>query len=214
MTRITKITEPDEIERRSFAIIDSEVLEPRPFEGAHWEVVRRMIHTSADFELLSLAVFHNDAVQAGIAAIRRGCTIVTDTEMARAGIGLRRIDRWGCRVKCFMGDEEVARRARELGITRARAALDLVAGRMDGGIFVIGNAPTALLRLLDFMNEGICRPSLVVGMPVGFVNAEESKELLMGQSKTPYITVRGRKGGSALAASVVNALAELAGKAG
>ncbi|HDZ91278.1 MAG TPA: precorrin-8X methylmutase, partial [Deltaproteobacteria bacterium] len=102
MTRITKITEPDEIERRSFAIIDSEVLEPRPFEGAHWEVVRRMIHTSADFELLSLAVFHNDAVQAGIAAIRRGCTIVTDTEMARAGIGLRRIDRWGCRVKCFM----------------------------------------------------------------------------------------------------------------
>lgn len=214
MIRMTKITEPGEIERLSFAIIDSEVPEPRPFEGAQWEVVRRMIHTSADFELLSLVVFHQKAVSAGIAALRGGCTIVTDTEMARAGIGSRRIDRWGCTVECHMGDAEVARRAREEGITRAGAAVDLVARRMEGGIFVIGNAPTALLRLLDHMDEETCRPALVVGMPVGFVNARESKEILMDRSKTPYITIRGRKGGSALAASVVNALAELAGRRG
>jgi len=213
MTNITTFA-PEEIEDRSFAIIDSEVPEPRPFEGVRWEVVRRMIHTTADFELLSLVTIHKEAVSAGIAAIRYGCTIVTDTEMVRAGIGKGRVAPWGCTVACHIGDAEVARRAREQGITRARAAVDLVARGMDGGIFVFGNAPTALLRLLDYIDEGTCCPALVVGMPVGFVNAEESKELLMKQEKTSYITIRGRKGGSAVAASVVNALAELAGTAG
>lgn len=213
MTHIEKITEPGEIEQRSFAIIDSEVPEPRPFEEAQWEVVRRMIHTTADFELHSLVMFHNEAVSAGIAALRNGCVIITDTEMARAGIGSRRIDRWGCRVECHMADAEVAQRAKEEGITRAMAAVELVAETMTGGILVIGNAPTALLRLVDYMDEGVCRPALVVGMPVGFVNAAESKELLLRQATTPYVTIRGRKGGSAVAASVVNALAELAGRA-
>lgn len=214
MTQGTDIPGPGEIERRSFAIIDSEVPEPRPFQGAEWAVVRRMIHTTADFEMLSLVMFHQKAVSEGIAALRHGCAIVTDTEMACAGIGRGRIDRWGCTVECHMGDAEVVLRAREKGITRARVSVDLVARRMNGGIFVIGNAPTALLRLLDYIKEGICHPALVVGMPVGFVNAEESKELLMTQEKAPYITIRGRKGGSAVAASVVNALAELAKTAG
>ena len=209
MTNITTFR-PEEIESRSFAIIDSEVPEPRPFDGAEWAVVRRMIHTTADFDLLSLVVFYQKAVSAGIAALKNGCPIVTDTEMARAGIGSRRIDRWGCRVECHMGDGEVARRSRDEGATRASATVDLVAKNMNGGIFVIGNAPTALLRLLYYVDEGICSPALVVGVPVGFVNAAESKELLMAQARVPYITIRGRKGGSAVAASVVNALAELA----
>ncbi len=212
MTHITDITEPGEIERSSFDIIDSEVPEPRPFKGAQWEIVRRMIHTTADFELLSLVVFHPDAVSKGVEAIRRGCTIVTDTDMARMGIGMRRIDQWGCRVECLMGHPAVARRALEKGVTRAMVAVDMAASRSDIGIFVIGNAPTALLRLLEYVDSGICSPDLVVGMPVGFVNARESKELLMGQSKVPYISIKERKGGSAVAASVINAIAELAGR--
>lgn len=210
MTHTIPVAGPGEIEKRSFAIIDSEVPEPRPFQGAEWAVVRRMIHTTADFDLLSLVIFHPAAVPAGIAALRNGCTIVTDTEMARAGIGHRRIKQWGCRLECHMGEREVARQAREQGTTRASAAVDLAAGKIDAGIFLIGNAPTALLRLLDVIEEGVCNPALIVGMPVGFVNAAESKALLVARSPVPYITIRGRKGGSAVAACVVNALAELA----
>ncbi len=200
---------PDEIEQLSFSIIDSEVPEPRPFEGDQWVVVRRMIHTTADFELLRLVRFHPMAVESGLAAIRGGCLIVTDTEMARMGIGDRRLARWGCKVECHIGDPEVAARSSTEGMTRAASAVDMVSERIDGGIYVVGNAPTALMRLVDLIEAGQCRPALVVGMPVGFVNAAESKERLMGQDKVPYITVVGRKGGSAMAASVINALAAL-----
>ena len=201
---------PEEIERLSFSIIDREVPKPRPFEGDEWKVVRRMIHSTADFELLELVRFHPEAIQKGLEAIKKGCLIVTDTEMARSGIGRGRLRRWGCKIECLIGDERVRKEAEVKGTSRASAAVDLVSERINGGIYVIGNAPTALMRLLDLIEGGMCVPALVVGIPVGFVNASESKERLIAQTKVPYITVKGRKGGSALAASVVNALAEIA----
>jgi len=202
--------EPEAIEKRSFEIIESGVPEPRPFEGDEWLVVRRMIHTTADFGLLSLVNFHPDAIKSGIAALKSGCLIVTDTEMARMGITLRRTDRLGCRVECYMGEPEVKEKAQKEKITRASAAVDYALSRLNRAVYVVGNAPTALLRLLECIKEGKCNPAVIVGMPVGFVNAAESKEMLMGQTGIPFITVEGRKGGSALAASVVNQLAEMA----
>ena len=153
--------------------------------------------------------FHPDAVSKGMAALRKGCLVVTDTEMARMGIPERRMAPLGCRVECYMNDAAVKEKALREKTTRALAAVDSVLHRLDGGIYVVGNAPTALLRLLEWMDKGKCRPALIVGMPVGFVNAAESKALLMAQKTIPYITISGRKGGSALAACVINQLAEL-----
>jgi precorrin-8X/cobalt-precorrin-8 methylmutase len=169
-----------------------------------------MIHTSADFELLSLVHSHPEAVKKGIEALMKGCLIVTDTEMARMGITARRMDRLGCSVACYINEPNVKAKAQQERTTRASAAVDYALPRLNGGIYVVGNAPTALLALLRRIKEGTCRPALIVGMPVGFVNAAESKDLLMGQKDIPYITIQGRKGGSALAASVVNQMAELA----
>ena len=200
---------PADIEARSMAIIDSEVPEPRPYQGGQWRIVRRMIHTTADFEMLDLVRFHPDAVEAGKAALKRGGLVVTDTEMARMGIPVRRMDPLGCSVRCLMNDARVMAMAAEKSTTRARAAVDVAAGELAPDIWVVGNAPTALIRLVELMERGEVSPALVVGMPVGFVNAAESKELLMAQDRVPYVTVQGRKGGSALAACVVNALADM-----
>ena len=202
--------DPAGIERLSFSIIDAEVPEPRPFSGGHWEVARRLVHTSADFELLSLLRFSPGALAAGVNALRGGATVVTDTRMCLAGIPRRRLDALGCRATCFMDDPEVAAEASRLGLTRARLAVDR-AMELDGPlVFAVGNAPTALLRLMELMDRGLAVPSLVIGMPVGFVNARESKDLLMERSDAPFIAIQGRKGGSPLAAATVNALAELA----
>ena len=201
--------EPAAIERLSFAIIDAETPEPRPFTGHHWEVARRLVHTSADFELLSLLRFHPLAVTAGLEALRSGATIVTDTRMAQMGIPLRRLDALGATSVCLMNDPAVMARAKEQGVTRARVAMDMAANITGPVIFAIGNAPTALLRLLELLDAGQAAPALIVGMPVGFVNAAESKETLMAQDRVPYVAIAGRKGGSALAAATVNALAEI-----
>ncbi|MEF3695637.1 precorrin-8X methylmutase [Desulfolutivibrio sp.] len=216
---------PDDIERASLAIIDAEVPEPRPFAGAQWEVVRRMIHATADFELLSLVRFHPRAVASGLAALAAGAVIVTDTRMACMGIPERRLAPLGCRVTCLIDDPRTAPAAKEAAATRTAAAVDLAVSLADGPgivpgmsgapvIFVIGNAPTALLRLLDHMQAGRIRPALVAGLPVGFVNAAQSKALLaeFGDSAqgVPYLTVIGRKGGSTSAAAAINALLELA----
>ncbi len=209
MKQVTPI-KPAEIESRSFAIIESEVPEPRPFQGEEWLVVRRMIHASADFKLLSLVRFHPEAVSAGVEALSRGCLIVTDTEMARAGMTRKRLGRLGCAVECYINLPEVVERAARDGITRSASAVDYALPRLTGNICVVGNAPTSLLRILHWMKEGRCRPALIVGMPVGFVNAAESKDALVSQQETPFITILGRKGGSSLAAAVVNQLAELA----
>ncbi|SNR77584.1 precorrin-8X methylmutase [Humidesulfovibrio mexicanus] len=209
MSGVRDIRRGEDIEAESMRIIESEVPEPWPFAGAQWLVVRRMIHTTADFEMLDLARFHPDAVEAGLAALSRGCGIFTDTEMARAGIPARRTDLLGCTVRCLMRDPDVLALSQAAGSTRARAAIDFAVSDIRPEIYVIGNAPTALLRLLEHVEAGRATPALIVGMPVGFVNAAESKDLLLRQSRVPFITVAGRKGGSALAASAVNALADI-----
>ena len=172
-------------------------------------MVRRMIHTTADFGLLDLVRLHPAALDAGLTALAEGADIVTDTQMALAGIPVRRLTPLGCSARCLMGDPHIAKRAKAEGVTRAWAAVDEVMAHGGADIFVIGNAPTALYRLLDWVEQGARPPRLIVGMPVGFVNAAESKELLVAQDKVPYITVVGRKGGSALAASVINALLKM-----
>ncbi|MBW1943481.1 MAG: precorrin-8X methylmutase [Deltaproteobacteria bacterium] len=201
---------PGNIEKKSFAIIESEVPEPRPFQGEEWQVVRRMIHTTADFELLSMVKFHPNAIKSGVGALKSGCLVITDTEMACMGIPMRRMQPLGCRVKCYINDPDVIENAQREKSTRASAAVDHVLSRLNGGIYVVGNAPTALLRLLKRLKEGKCNPALIIGMPVGFVNAAESKEMLIGQAGIPYITIKGRKGGSAIAACVINQMAEIA----
>lgn len=211
MTKITfqNFKKPEEIETESFRIIDSEVPVPRPYEGAQWEIVRRMIHTTADFEMLELVRFHENAINSGLKALKSGCAIVSDTQMAMRGMPARRLDPLGCTVHCLISDNRVVERAQREGITRAKAAVDVAVSELKPKIWVVGNAPTALIRLVEHVDEGAVSPSLVVGMPVGFVNAAESKALLMSRD-IPYICIEGRKGGSALAASVVNALAILA----
>jgi precorrin-8X/cobalt-precorrin-8 methylmutase len=199
---------PAEIEARSFEIIDKEA-GPHDFSPEQWAIVRRMIHTSADFDYLKTVRFHPDAVAAGIDAIRNGKTITTDTNMAKAGIRTGDLQRFGVRVQCYMADPAVSQKAAAQGMTRAKAAVDAALSDMQGGIYAVGNAPTALLRLIDLVKARQALPALIVGLPVGFVNAAESKAALMDLD-CPYITNVGRKGGSNVAASVVNALVKLA----
>ncbi|WP_027371605.1 precorrin-8X methylmutase [Desulfovermiculus halophilus] len=201
---------PQDIESRSMAIIDREVPEPRPFSSRQWPVVRRMIHASADFELLSLVCFHPQAIQAGITALSQGCKVVTDTRMARAGITQARMQRLGCRVECLLDQPGVDEKAAQRGMTRSAAGMEQAVVSDTKTIFVIGNAPTALFSLIQAMQDGVGKAELIVGMPVGFVGAAESKEALVQISNVPWITITGRKGGSPLAAACVNALAEMA----
>ena len=199
-----RLINPSEIQQRSFDIIDSEVSEPRPFYGKKWEIVRRMIHSSADFELLSKVCFHKDAVDSGLNAIKAGAYIITDTKMVLAGLNKKRLKRYGCKLRCFISREEVKKIAYEKGVTRAWASVDFAIPYIDASIYVIGNAPTALIRLLELIEDKRCSPSLIIGMPVGFFNVEEAKERLISQNSVPYITVMGRKGGSTLVVAVIN----------
>jgi precorrin-8X/cobalt-precorrin-8 methylmutase len=199
---------PEQIEELSFEIIDQEA-GPHNFTHAEWSIVRRMIHTSADFEYKQMIRIHPEAVQAGISAIRAGKSIITDTNMARVGIRNFELKQFGATVKCYMSDPEIGEKARNNGTTRAKAAVEAAVDDMQGGIYVIGNAPTALMRLCELMQAGEADPALVIGLPVGFVNAAESKAALI-EMDYPYISNVGRKGGSNVAASVVNALAKLA----
>jgi precorrin-8X/cobalt-precorrin-8 methylmutase len=203
---------PEEIEAESFRIIDAEAGE-HSFPADEWTVVRRMIHTAADFDYVRNAVFSPEAVVRGIEAIRSGRGIVTDTGMAMAGIRRKEAAASGCRLSCHVADPDVAREAQEHGITRSVAAMRKGAGDAGNGIFVIGNAPTALFELLRLVREKIVRPDLVIGLPVGFVGAVESKEELLETCPrfgVPFITARGRKGGSNIAAAATNALLILA----
>jgi precorrin-8X/cobalt-precorrin-8 methylmutase len=202
---------PVEIEALSFKIIDREA-GAHEFSSVQWAVVRRMIHTSADFEYKESVRIHPDAVTAGMTAIRNGKSIITDTNMARVGIRQRDLNPFGATVKCYMNDSAVAENAKTAGTTRAHAALDAAVSDMAGGIYVVGNAPTALLHLIERVEEKKAQPALIIGLPVGFVNAAESKAELLKLDQPPYITNVGRKGGSNVAAAVVNALVILAKK--
>jgi precorrin-8X/cobalt-precorrin-8 methylmutase len=198
---------PEQIERLSFQIIDQEA-GSHDFTPDQWAIVQRMIHTTADFEYKDMIRFHPKAITAGIEAIRAGKSIITDTNMARVGIRKNELERFGVSVKCFMNDPTVCEMARHNGTTRAKAAVDAAVSDMSNGIYVIGNAPTALLRLVELVANNNAHPALIIGLPVGFVNAAESKAALI-EMDHPYISNVGRKGGSNVAASVVNALIKL-----
>lgn len=201
---------PEEIEIESFRIIDGEAGE-HGWSEPEWQVVRRAIHTSADFEYAAAMVFSDGAVEKALAALRGGAGIVTDTNMALSGIAKARLAPFGCRVNCHVADPDVAEAARQQGITRSIAAMRKAVADPANRIFVIGNAPTALFELLRLMGEGQADPALIIGLPVGFVGAEESKNALAADGhQVPFITNIGRKGGSNVAAAVVNALAILA----
>lgn len=199
-----ELVAPGDIERRSMEIIGREL------EGRHWPapelcVIKRCIHTSADFDYADTLCFSEGAVRIGIQALREGAHIVTDTNMAAAGINKKSLAGFGGSVYCFMADEDVAACAAKQGVTRASICMEK-GGTLPGrNIFAVGNAPTALIRLYELIKEGRCQPALIIGVPVGFVNVVESKELIIGAG-VPYIVARGRKGGSNIAAAICNAL--------
>ena len=195
---------PMDIEKRSFEII-TRLLGDRELDPENELVVKRVIHTSADFDYADNLVFSPHAVSRGIAALRDGCDIVTDTQMAKAGINKTILGQLGGEVHCFMADDDVAAEAKERGVTRAMVSMERAAGLEKPYIFAIGNAPTALVSLHRLMEEGKLRPALIVAVPVGFVNVVESKELILA-SEAPHIVARGRKGGSSVAAAICNAM--------
>lgn len=195
---------PMDIEKRSFEIITEELGDKKLLPGTEL-IVKRCIHTSADFDYTENLCFSENAVERAIEAIKNGACIVTDTQMAKSGINKRALSRYGGEVYCFMSDEDVAELAKKNGTTRATASMDKAASLDKKLIFAIGNAPTALVRLYELMEEGKLSPELVIGVPVGFVNVVQSKELIM-EADVPYIVARGRKGGSNIAACICNAL--------
>ncbi|MDO5141919.1 MAG: precorrin-8X methylmutase [Eubacteriales bacterium] len=201
---MSRIMRPQDIEKRSFALITAE-LGDRTFPAGVSEVVKRVIHTTADFDYAENLCFSGCAVERAKAALRAGATIVTDTNMALAGISKPTLARLGGRALCLMADERVAQEAKARGVTRAVVSMEHAATLEGPLIFAIGNAPTALIRLHELIEAGAMSPALVIGVPVGFVNVVESKELFLG-GDTPYIIARGRKGGSNVAAAIVNAL--------
>lgn len=197
---------PQEIEKRSFEIIDKE-LEARNIvlEEEKKPVIMRTIHTSADFDYATTLTFSEHAMETALRLLRNGSDIVTDTNMAKTGINRQNLKKLGGRVHCFMAEEDVALEAKERGVTRAAVSMERAAGLGRPLIFAIGNAPTALISLYEMMQGGVYVPEFVIGVPVGFVNVEAGKELIMA-SKVEYIVNRGRKGGSNVAAAIVNAL--------
>ena len=199
-----EIVKPMEIEKRSMEIITKE-LGGRTWPEPEFSVIKRCIHTSADFDYADNLCFSEDAVQKGIDALNAGASIVTDTKMAASGISKKRMAECGGEVYCFMSDEDVAKKAKELGCTRAAVSMDKAAKLQKPVIFAIGNAPTALVRLYELIQEKKISPYCIIGVPVGFVNVVQSKEMIM-DTQVPYIVARGRKGGSNIAACICNAL--------
>ena len=199
---------PMDIEKRSFAIITEELGYELPEDKA--PIIKRCIHSSADFDYAQNLMFSDDVVEKALKALKNGACIVTDTQMAKAGINKKALQKFGGEVYCFMSDEEVAEIARKNGTTRATASMDKAAALQKPLIFAIGNAPTALVRLYELIEDGKLQPELIIGVPVGFVNVVQSKELIM-QADVPYIVAKGRKGGSNIAACICNALLYMAG---
>ncbi|MCL2495924.1 MAG: precorrin-8X methylmutase [Clostridiales bacterium] len=195
---------PREIERRSFEII-SERLGDTSIPPAHYPVLMRVLHTTADFDYVQNLYFSQDAVQAGLDALKLGAHIVTDTHMAQAGVNKAALARLGGDTHCFMSDPQIAAIAESRGITRAAVCMEKAAALPGPLIVAVGNAPTALLRLHELIGENKIDPALIIGVPVGFVNVMESKEIIKSGA-TPCIIAEGLKGGSTVAAAIVNAL--------
>lgn len=195
---------PKDIEARSFEIIEQE-LGDAELDAMQKPIIKRAIHTTADFDYLENLYFSDGVVEKMIKAIKNGADIVTDTNMARAGINKKLLAKFGGEVYCFMADEDIAKAAKSNGTTRAAASMDKAAKLNGDVIFAIGNAPTALMRLCELIDEGRINPAAVIGVPVGFVNVVQSKEMIM-ERKVPQIVARGRKGGSNVAAAICNAV--------
>lgn len=200
--------QPQEIEGKSFAMITEELGE-HPFTSEQYPVVQRVIHASADFELGRSMVFHPKAIEAGIAAIRAGQPVVADVQMIQAGLSKDRIRQFGGDVHVYISDPDVMEEAKRLNTTRAIISMRKAIQAGEGGIYAIGNAPTALLELIRLVKEGAAKPGLVIGMPVGFVSAAESKDELR-KLDIPFITNIGRKGGSTIVVAALNAISLMA----
>ncbi|WP_026582458.1 precorrin-8X methylmutase [Bacillus sp. J33] len=200
--------QPQMIEVKSFEMIDEEIGE-HSFTEEQYPVVRRVIHASADFELGKSMLFHRDAIRSGIEAVRSGKPVVADVQMIQSGVSKQRIEKYGGDVRVYISDPDVMEEAKRLNTTRAIISMRKAVKEADGGIFAIGNAPTALLELIRLIKEGEARPGLVIGLPVGFVSAPESKEEL-AKLDVPFITNVGRKGGSTVTVAALNAITLLA----
>lgn len=194
---------PADIEKKSFEIIEKEL--PHPIDEKLAPIIKRVVHTTADFEYVDSLYFSDNILEIAFDALRKGATIVTDTNMGKSGINKKALEQLGCKVECFMADSDVAAIAKENGTTRATASVDK-ASKIEGPvIFACGNAPTALVRMCELMEEGKLTPAFIVGVPVGFVNVVPAKEMII-ESGVPCIVARGRKGGSNVAAAIINAL--------
>ncbi|HIE26312.1 TPA: precorrin-8X methylmutase [Candidatus Poribacteria bacterium] len=200
---------PQAIEAQSFAIIDAEIGEHN-FPEDEWTIVRRVIHATADFDFAKTIRFHPEAIVSSLKALLNGCHIITDVRMVKVGISKALLGRFGGSVKCFISHPDVAEKAKHLGLTRSIVAMRKALPYVNGGIAVIGNAPTALFEMIRLVQSGVAKPLLIVGVPVGFVAAEESKSALLKLGGIPFITNEGRKGGSAVAVAITNALLQLA----
>lgn len=201
---------PQEIEKKSFEIITQE-LAGHPFDPWQEPVIKRAIHTSADFDYADNLVFSEDAVRKLRDAIVQGACIVTDTQMAKAGINKTKLAEYGGEVFCFMSEKDVAEEAKRRGCTRAVVSMERAAKLNRPVIFAIGNAPTALIQLYKMLEEEKIHPCGIIAVPVGFVNVVEAKELIL-TTKVPHIVARGRKGGSNIAAAICNAILYLEGR--
>lgn len=198
---------PAQIEKRSFEIITQELEEQGiTLPEIQAPVIKRCIHTSADFDYAKNLVFSEKAVEKALQALREGATIVTDTQMAYSGINKKRLAEYGGEVCCFMSDEDVAEKALREKTTRAAVSMEKACSLNKELIFAVGNAPTALIRLCELIREGRVNPKLVIGVPVGFVNVVQSKEMVLTLKDVPYIVAQGRKGGSNIVACICNAL--------
>ena len=200
------------IEHDSFAIIDAEA-GPHNYTAEQWPLVRRMIHANADFEFNGLTAFHPEAMQAGLAAVlKRGTPIVADVEMICVGLSKPRLKHFGMTTHHYISDDDVIEQAKAEETTRAVQAMRKAhrEGKLDGAIVGIGNAPTALIEVIRLIREEGAKPALIVGMPVGFVSAAESKDLLMTVNDIPWVAIKGRKGGSTLVVAAIHALLGLA----
>jgi len=198
------IKDPKEIERISFEII-SKNIGHKIFKEKELSILKRVIHTTADFEYENILKISDYAVEAGLKALKEGCKIITDTKMAEAGINKKALLSTGAKVKTYISDKETIKLAKNEGITRSMASMILASEDKSVKIFAIGNAPTALFKLCELIESGKAKPELIIGVPVGFVGAKESKEEVK-KLNIPYIITEGRKGGSNIAAAIVNAL--------
>lgn len=207
MLKGIEFIKPEDIEKRSFEII-AEMLGEKKFSAFCESIVKRVIHTTADFDFADNIRISQEAEEKAFMAIKAGVSIVTDTNMAAAGINRKSFTRFGGNVVCYMDDAWVAQAAWQRNVTRAWVSMEKAVKNRNNRIFAIGNAPTALIRLVELIGEGAVKPDLVIGVPVGFVNVVEAKELLKA-SGVPYIITEGRKGGSSVAAAIVNAMVKM-----